>query len=175
LAALERLPTTGRNAMDAYLDIETTGLSPCNDAITVVGIYREYSDGFRLRQLIGSEITRDAVASILNGVTTLYTYNGIRFDAVFLESQLQFEWSPSLVHRDLMYACWNRHLYGGLKVVEQRLGIPRQIQGVSGREAVELWWRFVRRGDTAALHTLLAYNQEDVLNLKVLRERLGVD
>ena len=161
--------------MDAYLDIETTGLSPCADAITVVGIYREYPDGFHLRQLIGSEIMRDSVESILDGVTTLYTYNGIRFDAVFLESQLQLEWSPSLVHRDLMYACWNHHLYGGLKVVEQRLGIARQLQGVSGREAVSLWWRYVRQGDATALHTLLAYNREDVLNLKVLRERLGVD
>jgi len=74
-----------------------------------------------------------------------------------------------------MYACWNHHLYGGLKVVEQRLGIARQLQGVSGREAVALWWRYVRQGDSTALHTLLAYNREDVLNLKVLRERLGVD
>lgn len=161
-------------AMDAYLDIETTGLSPCTDAITVVGIYRDYSDGFRLTQLVGDEITRDRVESILDGAKTLYTYNGIRFDAVFLETRLQFKLSPSLVHRDLMYACWNRRLYGGLKVVEQRLGIERKLQGVSGRQAVELWWRYVRRGDIAALHTLLEYNREDVLNLKVLRERLGV-
>ena len=161
--------------MDAYLDIETTGLSPCADVITVVGVYRDSPEGFILRQLVGNEITRDSVEQILDGVDTLYTYNGIRFDAVFLETQLQFRFSPSLVHRDLMYACWDRHLYGGLKVVEQCLGIGRRIHGVSGRQAVELWWRYVRRGDNAALATLLAYNRDDVLNLRVLRERLEVD
>jgi uncharacterized protein YprB with RNaseH-like and TPR domain len=72
--------------MDAYLDIETTGLSPCMDAITVVGICRDTPEGPELRQLVGSDISRDSVEAALAGVTTLYTYNGIRFDAVFLES-----------------------------------------------------------------------------------------
>jgi len=160
--------------MDAYLDIETTGLSPSMDAITVVGICRDTPEGPELRQLVGSDICRDSVAAALSGVTTLYTYNGIRFDAVFLESQLDYALPSSIIHRDLMHDCWKRQLYGGLKTVEKHLGIAREVQGVSGRQAVELWWRYVRRGDDAALETLLAYNREDVLNLKTLRERLRV-
>jgi uncharacterized protein YprB with RNaseH-like and TPR domain len=161
--------------MEAYLDIETTGLSPCMDAITVVGIYRRYPEGFQMAQLVGPDITREAVETLLDGVETLYTYNGIRFDAVFLESRLQVTFPCSLTHKDLMHDCWRHGLYGGLKSVERQLGIDRTLSGVSGREAVYLWWRYVRSGDTSALQTLLRYNQEDVLNLKVLRERLAVD
>ena len=170
------LPTPGpvRTHMDAYLDIETTGLSPWANSITVVGIYRGNEEDFSLSQLVGPDITRESVERLLDGVQTLYTYNGLRFDAVFLEAQLQLKWPPSLRHKDLMYSCWDQGLYGGLKVVEQRLGIERKLLGVSGRTAVELWWRYARRGESDALHTLLCYNQEDVQNLKVLRERLGV-
>ena len=159
--------------MEAYLDIETTGLSPWGDAITVVGVYRRYEDGFRMVQLVRPDITRAAVEELLDGVETLYTYDGKRFDAVFLTSQLHVEFPGCLTHKDLMHDCWRRGLYGGLKSVERQLGIRRRLQDVSGREAVELWWRYARGGDSAALDTLLRYNEEDVLNLKVLRECLA--
>jgi uncharacterized protein YprB with RNaseH-like and TPR domain len=38
-----------------------------------------------------------------------------------------------------------------------------------------LWWDYVNNNDTAALQTLLAYNREDVVNLKILREKLSVE
>jgi len=161
--------------MDAYLDIETTGLSPWNSDVTVVGVCRQDEDGLRMVQLVGSEITREAVERLLEGAETLYTYNGKRFDIAFLTCRLDIELPPALRHRDLMYDCWDRGLYGGLKVVEQRLGINRILRDVSGIQAVQLWWRYARWGDEAALAKLLAYNREDVMNLKVLRERLGVD
>ncbi len=158
--------------MNAYLDIETTGLSPSLDAITVVGIYRDEGNTPTVRQLVGSQITRLDVTELLRGVRCLYTYNGARFDLVFLRSQLNIELDVSTRHEDLMYTCWNRGLYGGLKAVERCLGIKREILDISGREAVALWWRYVRNQDNAALKRLLQYNAEDVLNLKVLRDRL---
>jgi len=63
-------------------------------------------------------------------------------------------------------------LYGGFKAVERQLGIERQLTEVNGYEAVKLWWRYVDYFDLDALNTLLEYNKEDVLNLKVLKERL---
>jgi len=159
--------------MDAYLDIETTGLSPFSDAITVIGVYRETPEGFILRQLVGQDVTRSNLAAVLDGVKHLYTYNGDRFDLVFIQSRLGLELKALIEHTDLMRACWCQGLYGGFKAVERQLGIERTLQGVSGRDAVDLWWRYVRRGDNRALRTLLAYNREDVVNLKALRERLG--
>ena len=77
-------------------------------------------------------------------------------------------------HTDLMYDCWKKDLKGGLKVVERILGIDRKLQGVDGYMAVQLWWKYANHNDRRALRTLLDYNKEDVVNLKVLRQSLGV-
>jgi len=58
--------------------------------------------------------------------------------------------------------------------VEQRLGIPRRLQDINGWDAVRLWWRYMDYGDLDALTTLLEYNREDVMNLKVLRDKVGM-
>ncbi len=145
------------------------------DTITVVGVHRDDGGDVAVSQLVGPNVTRDRVASLLTGVQTLYTYNGARFDLVFLRSKIGLELEPSIVHEDLMYTCWRQGLYGGLKSVERCLGIERTIKDVSGLQAVALWWRYVRQHDEDALKRLLRYNAEDVLNLKVLRERLLTD
>jgi len=59
--------------MKAYLDIETSYSSD----ITIIGIF--YADG-RVRQLIGDEITCENLLESLNGIETIITYNGSRFD-----------------------------------------------------------------------------------------------
>jgi uncharacterized protein YprB with RNaseH-like and TPR domain len=73
-----------------------------------------------------------------------------------------------------MFDCWRNRLYGGFKSVERKLGIPRQTAGVDGFEAVRLWYRYVNDADEDALSLRLAYNREDVVNLKTLRRKLGV-
>ncbi len=40
---------------EAYLDIETTGLSPSYDEITVIGIYLTNKNDSRFAQLIGKD------------------------------------------------------------------------------------------------------------------------
>ncbi len=75
-------------------------------------------------------------------------------------------------HRDLMFECWRKNLYGGLKTVERTLGVPRRLVGVDGLEAIRLWNRYHRQGDRSALRTLLEYNKEDVTNLKAVKEIL---
>ena len=154
---------------DAYLDIETTGLSPHDNQLTVVGICIDDGDSQRLLQLVGEEITGAGVLEPLKGVETLYTYNGSRFDLPFLKKRLGIDLEEGCRHRDLMYSCWDRNLYGGLKAVERRLGIRRKLPGIDGMEAVRLWRRYRAGQDRRALRTLLEYNQEDVLNLKTLR------
>ena len=56
--------------------------------------------------------------------------------------------------------------------MERQLGISRELVEVDGRAAIRLWWRYVDSFDLEALDTLLAYNKEDVVNLKELKERL---
>mgnify|MGYP001043926165 CR=1 FL=1 len=158
--------------MDAYLDIETTGLSYQSLYITVIGIYLVNDYSSDLVQIVGDDITGDNLLKSVNGIKNLYTYNGSRFDLPFIHSSLGINLEAITAHRDLMYDCWRFNLKGGLKVVEQKLCIARKSAGITGWDAVLLWDRYIRYGDAKALHTLLKYNEEDVVNLKTLREKL---
>ena len=154
------------SSLEAYLDIETTGLSALFGAITVVGIYLCNDDDTRFIQLVGRDVTSYNILEALEGVDTLYTYNGRRFDLPFIRVQLGINLEETFYHRDLMYDCWRYNLRGGFKAVERQLGIERKLKEVDGREAVRLWWRYVEYFDLDALDKLLEYNREDVVNLK---------
>ncbi len=156
----------------AYLDIETTGLSCQYADITVIGIYLVNGSDSRLVQLVGGEVTVDNLLKTVDGVDKIYTYNGGRFDLPFIHGSLGINLADIYHHHDLMYDCWQCNLKGGFKAVEQQLGIPRQLRGITGLDAVLLWQRYKYYDDKEALATLLKYNEEDVVNLKVLRERL---
>jgi len=157
-----------------YLDIETTGLSWRHCGLTVVGVAAVREDRSRFGQLFGGQINADRVLGLLDGVDEIYTYNGRRFDLPFLKHGLGLDLPKQFAHTDLMFNCWRKDLKGGLKAVEVRLGIERRLASMNGYMAVRLWWDYVNNNDMGALQKLLEYNREDVMNLHVLRERLGV-
>ena len=161
--------------LEAYLDIETTGLSPAYCEITVVGIHLVSEYETRFIQLVGEDVTADNILQALERVTTVYTYNGSGFDLPFIYSHLGIDLARLFKHCDLMHHCWRNNLYGGFKAVERQLGIERHLTEVNGYQAVRLWWKYVDDYDQQALATLLEYNREDVLNLKSLKERLGIE
>ncbi len=152
--------------MKAYLDIETS----FERRITVVGIYNE-SDK-KVVQLVGRDITKNNILKTLKGISILYTYNGHRFDIPFIERELSMDIKGSLVHVDLMFSCWKNNLYGGLKEVEKKLGIKRELVGVDGYQAMVLWKNYSIYNDIESLDTLLKYNKEDLVNLFYLRKIL---
>jgi uncharacterized protein YprB with RNaseH-like and TPR domain len=157
---------------EAYIDIETTGLTYSASEITVVGIYLCRGDDSEFIQFVGRDISAAAIMEALDGVDVIYTYNGSRFDLPFIRSQLGINLAGRFRHRDLMYDCWGKNLYGGLKGVERQVGITRKLPGMNGYEAVKLWWKYVDTFDLDALSKLCEYNKEDVINLKTLRDIL---
>ncbi|MFC2056710.1 ribonuclease H-like domain-containing protein [Chloroflexota bacterium] len=159
-----------QNHTEAYLDIETTGLSHTDCVVTVVGIYVCNGDDAKVTQLVGKDITTHSIFEVLDGVGKIYTYNGSRFDLPFIHGCLGINLAQIFPHHDLMYDCWQHNLYGGLKSVERQLGIGRRLTDMDGYKAVELWWKYVDFFDLEALNTLLEYNREDVVNLKTLKE-----
>ena len=161
------MPTT-----EAYIDIETTGLTFSGSEITVVGIYLCRGEENEFVQFIGRDICADVIMETLEGVDIIYTYNGSRFDLPFIHSQCGINLAGLFRHRDLMFDCWKKNLYGGLKGVEKQLGVPRKLPDMNGFEAVKLWWKYVDTFDLEALDKLCAYNKEDVVNLKTLRDML---
>jgi uncharacterized protein len=158
--------------IEAYIDIETTGLSYGASEITVVGIYLCRGEEAEFIQFVGRDISADAIIEALEGVDVIYTYNGSRFDLPFIQSQLGLDLMNSFRHRDLMYDCWRKNLYGGLKGVERQIGISRKLPDMNGWEAVRLWWQYVDSFDLDALKKLCDYNKEDVINLKTLKDIL---
>jgi uncharacterized protein YprB with RNaseH-like and TPR domain len=161
------------SSVEAFIDIETTGLSPWESEITVIGFYICSGMESRSVQLVGRDITRTEVLAILEGVDTIYTYNGARFDLPFIYQHLGINLAEMYDHCDLMFQCWRNNLKGGLKGVEKQLGISRESEGVDGLEAIRLWNRYLYSADLEALETLLRYNLEDVVNLKTLKEILN--
>lgn len=153
--------------MKAYLDIETSFAGD----ITVVGIFQPPG---KVIQLVGDEINRGSVLKSLKGVRTIYTYNGSRFDLPKIKNRLGLDLRERFDCHDLMYDCWANNLFGGLKVVEQTLGIKRETKDVDGWMAMELWEEYESRDSEDALKLLLDYNKDDIVNLEVLRKKLGV-
>jgi len=158
----------------AYLDIETTGLSPHGSELTVIGLYVEDGSNSGVMQFVGNDICASKLIQEMEKISVLYTYNGARFDLPFIKAKLKLDLKEHCRHEDLMYACWRRNLYGGLKGVERQLGIERELTDIDGWVAVQLWHNYALYGDEESLAKLLKYNEEDVMNLSVLRERLGV-
>lgn len=152
--------------MPAYLDIETF----YDGALTVVGLWRPHGG---LSQWVSPDIDSAELLEALSGAQALYTYNGHRFDLPVIHRRLGLNLRRLFASRDLMYDCWRRGLYGGLKAVERQLGIPRSLPHLDGRDAMRLWAAYVDRGEEEALELLLRYNREDVENLDLLRSHLS--
>ena len=161
-----------QNHIEAYLDVETTGLSFTDCIVTVAGIYICNGEDTRVVQLVGMDITPDSILEALEGVRIIHTYNGSRFDLPFIHGCIGLDLTRLFPHRDLMYDCWSKSLYGGLKAVERQVGIERCLKDMNGWEAVKLWWKYVDYFDLDALNKLLEYNKEDVVNLKTLQAKL---
>ncbi len=151
--------------MKAYLDIETS----FSGEITIVGVF---SPPNRLVQLVGDEVNWTNLWNALEGVTTILTYNGARFDLPVIKRAVKLDLNKYFECRDLMYDCWRANLYGGLKRVEEQLGIERVSRGVDGFMAMRLWERFRVYGEEEALKVLLQYNREDTVNLFHLEAHL---
>lgn len=149
----------------AYLDVETDR----SYRLTVIGIFRP-DVGFV--QLVGDGISKERFLEALEGVDIVVTYNGKNFDFGVLERALGIHMLSRFASLDLMYECWRWGLKGGLKAVEQKLGIGRSTNGLDGRDAILLWERYVNEHDDESLALLARYNKEDVLNLVELEQKL---
>jgi uncharacterized protein YprB with RNaseH-like and TPR domain len=145
----------------AYLDIETTGLSD-TAVVTTIALY----DGQRIRTYVRGE-NLDEFARDVQAYRVLVTYNGKLFDLPILRRCLGCPLDQA--HIDLRYVLAGIGLKGGLKGCERKVGLARPgLEDVDGFVAVLLWHEYQRRRDRRVLHTLLAYNVQDTVNLETL-------
>jgi uncharacterized protein YprB with RNaseH-like and TPR domain len=146
----------------AYLDIETTGLSPLSSYITTIALY----DGRKIRHYVRGE-NLEQFRRDINDYSLIVTYNGKCFDIPFIQQAMGLKMEQA--HIDLRYVLKSLGYGGGLKGCERKLGLDRgDLEGVDGFFAVLLWEDYRRSRNPRSLETLLAYNIQDVVNLEVL-------
>ncbi|MGI0052785.1 MAG: ribonuclease H-like domain-containing protein [Thermoplasmata archaeon] len=149
----------------AFLDIETTALSPYQGIVTVVAVH----GGGRTRSFVAGEDLEELPA-YLGQFRALVTFNGIFFDVPFLRVAFP-HWIPPAAHIDLRFVLRRLGYSGGLKRIEQelRLGEREGVEGLRGLDAVRLWQEW-RRGRRESLDLLIEYNRADTVNLEPLLE-----
>ncbi|MBL7055777.1 ribonuclease H-like domain-containing protein [Candidatus Woesearchaeota archaeon] len=151
-----------------FLDIETTGLSPRYNKITVVGLY----DGFDTKMMIdGINLDPKELKKELQKYKLIVTFNGNTFDIPFIKKQFP-NLIPDIPSLDLRVAARRIGLVGGLKSIEKEIGIKRRdiVGDLSGGDALTLWKMYKSTGDDHYLNLLIEYNEEDIINLKTLAE-----
>lgn len=148
-----------------YLDIETTGLSRQSDSITTVSLLDETGISTYVR---GENL--HCLKQAIQDCDLIITYNGRAFDLPFLQSSLDIV--LDLPDLDLRYELADLGFKGGQKQCEASLGLDRAVEDkrIDGRLAIRLWEYYENHHDPEALETLLAYNVEDVLRLKMLAQ-----
>lgn len=148
-----------------FLDIETTGLSPVFDTLTIVGLF----DGRRYEVFIDGQNLHD-LPGRLREYSVVVTFNGAGFDLRFLKLAFPDLALPP-IHIDLRWVTRRLGYRGGLKSIEREFGIARDrsVEEIDGYDATVLWSRYLR-GDHKALEQLIAYNREDVVHLKAIVE-----
>lgn len=146
-----------------FLDIETDGDS---ETVTSIALFSEegpraFVRGFDLEKF----------PEVFARFDVVVTFNGASFDLPVLRRAFP-ELRVPPVHVDLRFLFRRLGERGGLKALEQRLGLtrPEAVVGVDGWEAVKLWRRWRAHHDVHALARLVEYNLYDAIQLRPLLE-----
>lgn len=148
-----------------FLDIETTSY---HGDITVVGLY----DNFETKSFVkGFSLDKNILKKQLSKYKLIVTFNGASFDLPVIRKYFG-NILPNVPHLDLRHACRRIDLTGGLKLIEKEVGIkrPDNLSTLGGDDAVWLWKAWKASGEKRYLDTLVAYNEEDIVNLKPLAD-----
>lgn len=160
----------------ALVDIETTGLTPGYDQITVIGLAdRNGARAFVAGRPMPGDEPIDHFPAAIKAYDLIVTFNGENFDLPFIERHFRDAgFKFDLPHVDLLLLSRQLGISGGLKDIEKSMGIARsgEIAGMRGSEAIALWGQWKTAGDAAAYKKLTTYCKADCTNLWDLAELL---
>lgn len=180
-----------------FFDIETTGFSPKNSRVFLIGMLfqKENSKDFELCQLLAEsgedkeEIRLlEAFYRIASSRKYLIHFNGSSFDIPYLLHRSQkLQVTPSFekmeqidLYRELLrMPCFFRQMPGHRqKDFESLVSYPRKDQ-LSGKEMIKFYQNYVKSPSKELLRLLLLHNSDDLkgmislLNLGNLRQLLN--
>jgi len=150
-----------------YLDIETSGEQQDSEITLIICKHRGVLHTFT------AERNLNKFLDLLDEIDLLVTFNGVSFDVPQLENHFRIP-LHDIPHIDLRWVCYHAKLRGGLKKVENAIGLirPTDLIGVDGAEAVWLWQRYKETRNEALLHRLTRYCAADVIGLELLSKWL---
>ncbi len=149
-----------------YLDIETDGYY---GSITVVGLH----DGNETKTFVrGINLDRKLLFDELKKYKMIVTFNGASFDLPVIKRYFNIQ--HTVPHVDLRFVCQKIGLTGGLKQIEQTIGIKRteEVYGMNGVDAVALWQLFRQTKEKEYLERIIKYNEEDIINLPIIAHKI---
>ncbi len=165
-----------------FFDIETTGLTPENAQVYLIGALSHSAEtGWTLHQWFADSLSSEeemlrAFFSFASSCRILVHYNGDSFDIPFLMRCAAQYGIPhpfaGMSSLDLYRAIRPyRKILGteriNQKSMEQFLGLDRADK-FSGGELISVYQNYLSSGGTALLQQLLLHNEEDVTGLPVL-------
>jgi uncharacterized protein len=169
-----------------HFDTETTGLSGgTGTRAFMIGVADWCGERLRVRQLYLATMAAEpamlrAFAEWLTPEQILVSYNGRCYDAPLLATRYRLARLPNplqgLRHLDLLFPV--RRRYRGVWENCRLATIERNLLGVlrdddlPGSEAPRAWRDYLTRGDARDLRRVLAHNDQDVVTLAQLLQRM---
>ncbi len=161
-----------------FFDIETTGFSPKQTSLYLIGCARRigdtlYLDQFFAEQPAEEECILTAFFRLLQPGQTIITYNGIGFDIPYLKAKCSQYDIPEpfsgFSYLDMFKSVSKlKHIFHlenyRQKTIEKYLDIPRDDL-YSGGELIEIYHTYTGNADEKLLELLLLHNYEDVLGM----------
>lgn len=174
------LPSGGDPASLVYFDIETTGLSGGAGTIAfLIGLGSSDGESLTIDQFFLSDYPGEFdflgfVLARVDETKTYVSYNGKAFDTQILRTRciMTGRSFPAFRQLDLLYPV--RKLWGNSlpscslgTVEEQILGIRREID-VPGMLVPDLYFEFLKTGETGGLKRVFAHHLQDIVTLERL-------
>ena len=169
-----------------FLDIETTGLSPKNSCLYMVGCVYYKNDSWNSIQWIAENYDEElalltAFFEYIRDYKFLIHYNGNRFDLPYLEQKaaqysMPYDFSRFYGvdiyrritgYKDILGLCDLKQ-----KTIEEFLGINRE-DPYTGGELISRYHDYVCEKDPALLDILLKHNEEDLKGMLYVVDMLA--
>lgn len=162
-----------------FFDIETTGFSPKNTTLYLIGALWYESDGIHIRQWFNEDGYSEkellsAFEQHAKAFTHLVHFNGLGFDLPYLREkakllQTAFSLDEQLYQMDILKEIRSYKALLSLEnlkqvTIEKYLGIER-TDTYSGGELINIYQRYVARPDSDKEQLLLLHNHDDLLGM----------
>jgi len=148
-----------------YIDIESYGHTKSNE-ITIIGI----GNGEYTRIIRGDNTDSSELKRILSKAKGIVTYNGRSYDIPILKKRYRISFENKFII-DLKHLMQELEYKGGLKKIEEELGIKRQLSHkIMNGDPINLWKAYKATEDNHFIELLAEYVEADVNSLPTIIE-----